>query len=118
VVDIDSGEDLYQGLQRPQLEAEDEVVTDAEAVAKGKGPPTPEEDGIATRSEKDVNRLEELWPALLHQRDLSGGSARGVDHPPDCVRQPEGVEAQDVNDDKELQEWGPRSNQGTQHLRR
>jgi hypothetical protein len=41
-------------------------------------------------------------PALLHQRDLSGGSGGGVDHPPDCVGQPEGVEALGVNDDEEL----------------
>jgi hypothetical protein len=44
---------------------EDEVVPDAEAVAEGKGPLVPEEVGIATRSEDDVNRPEELWPALL-----------------------------------------------------
>jgi hypothetical protein len=36
------------------------VVTDAEAVAEGKSPPAPGEDGIAARSEDDVNRLEEL----------------------------------------------------------
>jgi hypothetical protein len=78
------------------------VVTDAEAVAVGKGPLAPGEDGIAARSKDDVNRLEELWPALLHQHDLSGGSAGGVDYPPDCVGQPEGDEAPGINGDEEL----------------
>jgi hypothetical protein len=55
---------------------------------------------------------------LLHQRDLSGGSTGGVDHPPDCVGQPEGVEALGVDDDEELQEAGPWGNEGSQHLRR
>jgi hypothetical protein len=63
------------------------MVTDTEAVAKGKGPLAPGEDGVAARSENDVNRPEELWPALLHQRDLSGGSAGGVDYTPDYVGQ-------------------------------
>jgi hypothetical protein len=36
------------------------VVTDVEAVAEGKGPLAPGEDGIAARSEDDVNRPEEL----------------------------------------------------------
>jgi hypothetical protein len=31
-----------------------------EAVAKGKGHPAPGEDGVAARSEDDVNKLEEL----------------------------------------------------------
>jgi hypothetical protein len=26
-------------------------------------------------SKEDVHRPEEIWPALLHQRDLSGGSS-------------------------------------------
>jgi hypothetical protein len=82
------------------------------------GPPVPGEDGIAIRSKEDVHRAEEIWPALLHQRDLSGGSAGGVDHPLDCVGQPKGVKAQDVEDDEELQEMGSRGNQGTQQLRR
>jgi hypothetical protein len=64
--DAGGGEDPHQGLQRPQLEAEDEVVTDAETVAEGECPPAPREDGIAARSKDDVNRLEELWPTLLH----------------------------------------------------
>jgi hypothetical protein len=85
-------------------------------VAEGKGPPVPREDGVAARSEDDVNRPEELWPALLHQHDLSGGSDGCVDCPPDYVRQPEEDEALGVNDDKELQEAGPRSNKGPQHL--
>jgi hypothetical protein len=38
--------------------------------------------------------------------------------PSDCVGQPEGIEAQHVEGDEELQELGPRRNQGTQHLRR
>jgi hypothetical protein len=66
--DADSGEDPHRGLQRPQLEAEDEVVTDVEAVAEGEGPPAPGENGIAVRSKEDVHRPEEIWPALLHQR--------------------------------------------------
>jgi hypothetical protein len=36
------------------------VVTDAEAVAEVKGPPVLGEDGVAARSEDDVNRSEEL----------------------------------------------------------
>jgi hypothetical protein len=78
------------------------VVADVEAMAKGEGPLAPGEDGIAARSKEDVHRPEEIWPALLHQRDLSGGSAGGVNHPPDCVGQLEGVKAQDVEDDEEL----------------
>jgi hypothetical protein len=35
------------------------VVTDAEAVAEGKGPPAPGEDGVAARSKEDVNKPEE-----------------------------------------------------------
>jgi hypothetical protein len=101
-VDAGCGEDPHGGLQRPQLEAEDEVVADAEAVAEGESPPVSREDGIAAHSKDDVHRPKELWPALLHQHDLSGGSAGGVDHPSDCVGQPEGVEAQDIDDDKEL----------------
>jgi hypothetical protein len=112
-VDAGGGEDPHRGLQRPQLEAEDEVVADTESVAEGKGPPAPGEDDIAARSKDDVNRLEELWPALLHQHDLSGGSAGGVDYPPDCVGQPEGDEAHGVNGDEELQEVGPQSNEGS-----
>jgi hypothetical protein len=78
------------------------VVTDAEAMAKGKSPLAPGEDGVASRSEDDVHRLEEIWSALLRQRDLSRGSVGGVDHPLNCVGQLEGVEALDVDDDKEL----------------
>jgi hypothetical protein len=64
--DAGGGEDPHRGLQRPQLEVEDEVVADAEAVAEGECPLAPREDGIAGRSEDDVNRPEELWLALLH----------------------------------------------------
>jgi hypothetical protein len=35
----------------------------------------PGEDDIATRSKEDVHWPEEIWPALLHQRYLSGGGA-------------------------------------------
>jgi hypothetical protein len=42
------------------------VVADAEMVAEGECPPTPGEDGIAACFQDDVNRSEELWPALLH----------------------------------------------------
>jgi hypothetical protein len=74
-VDAGSAEDPHRGLQHPQLEVEDEVVADAEAVAEGEGPLVPGEDGIAVRSKEDVHKPEEIWPALLHQRDLSRGSA-------------------------------------------
>jgi hypothetical protein len=94
------------------------VVTDAEAVVEGESPLAQGEDGVAARSEDDVYRPEELWPALLHQHDLSGGSARGVDHPSDRVGQPEGGEALGVDDDEELQEAGPRGDEGSQHLHR
>jgi hypothetical protein len=117
-VDAGGGEDLHRGLQRPQLEVEDEVVADAEAVAEGESPLASGEDGIAARSKDDVHRPEELWLALLHQRDLSGGSARGIDHPSDCVGQPKGVEALGIDDDEELQEAGPQGDEGSQHLRR
>jgi hypothetical protein len=40
----------------PQLEAEDEVVADAEAVAEGEGPPAPGENGIAFHSKEDIHR--------------------------------------------------------------
>jgi hypothetical protein len=72
----------------------------------------PGEDGVAARSEDDVNRPEGLWPARLHQHDLSRGSAGGVDYPPDCVGQPEGFEAPGVDDDEELQEAGPGAMRG------
>jgi hypothetical protein len=39
---------------------EDEVVAEAEAMAKGEYPPAPGEDGIAAHSEDDINRPEEL----------------------------------------------------------
>jgi hypothetical protein len=81
---------------------EDEVVADTEAMAEGEIPPMSGEDGVAARSEDDVHRPEELWPALLHQHDLTRGSAGGVDYPPDCVGQPEGDEALGVKDDEEL----------------
>jgi hypothetical protein len=59
-VDASGGKDLHRGLQCTQLEAEDEVVADAEAMTEGECPPAPGEDGIAARSEDDVNRPEEL----------------------------------------------------------
>jgi hypothetical protein len=64
-VDAYGGEDLHRGLQHPQLEAEDEAVTDVETVTEGESPPAPGEDGIAARPEDDVNRSDQLWPALL-----------------------------------------------------
>jgi hypothetical protein len=89
------------------------VVADAEAMAEGEGPPVPREDGVAARSEEDVHMPEEIWPALLPQGNLPGGYAGGIDYPLDCVREPEGVEAPDVNDDKELQEAGPQGDEGS-----
>jgi hypothetical protein len=61
---------------------------------------------------------EELWLALLHQHNLSGGSTGGVDNPANCVGQPEEDEALGIDDDEELQEVGPQRNEGSQHLRR
>jgi hypothetical protein len=58
---------------------------------------------------------DQLWPALLHQYDLTDGEAWGGEHPPDCLRQAEGGEALVLDDDKELQEVGPRRNEGSQH---
>jgi hypothetical protein len=115
--DAGGGEDPHRGLQRPQLEAKDEVVADVEAVAEGESPLAPREDGIAARSEDDVHRPEEIWPALLCQCDLFRGSAGGIDHPPDCVRQLEGVKALDIDDDEALQEAGPWGYEGSQHCR-
>jgi hypothetical protein len=40
------------------------------------------------------------------------------DHPPNCIRQPEGDEAPSLDDDEELQEAGPQRDEGSQHLRR
>jgi hypothetical protein len=37
---------MHRGLQCPQLEAEDEVVTDAEAVTEGESPLAPREDSV------------------------------------------------------------------------
>jgi hypothetical protein len=34
-------------------------------MAEGESPPVSGEDGVAARSEDDVHRPEELWPALL-----------------------------------------------------
>jgi hypothetical protein len=64
VTDAIGGEDPHRGLQRPQPEAEDEVVTDVEMVAKGEGPLAPEEDGV--HAEDDVHRPDQLCPTLLH----------------------------------------------------
>jgi hypothetical protein len=50
------GEDPHRGLQRPQLEAEDEVVTYAETMAEGESPPAPGENDIAARSKDNVNK--------------------------------------------------------------
>jgi hypothetical protein len=75
-------------------------------MAEGKSPPVPREDGIPARSEADAHRLEEIWPALLPQ------AASDVDYSPDCVGQPEGVEAPGVDDNEELQEAGPRGDEG------
>jgi hypothetical protein len=36
------------------------------------------------------------------QSNLPSGRAGGVNHPPDCVRQPEGAEARGIDDDEEL----------------
>jgi hypothetical protein len=41
------------------------------------------------------------------QSDLPGGRTGGVNHPSDGIEQPEGAEAQGVDDDEELQEAGP-----------
>jgi hypothetical protein len=71
-------------------------------MAEGESPPAPGEEGVAARSEEDVHRPEEIWPALLPQGDLPGGCAGGVDYPLDCVGESEGVEAPDVDDDEEL----------------
>jgi hypothetical protein len=60
---------------------------------------------------------EEIWPALLPQSNLPSGRAGGVNHPPDCVGQPKGVEAPGVDDDEELQEAGRWGNEGPQHRR-
>jgi hypothetical protein len=46
-VDAGGSKDPHRGLQRPQIEAEDEVFTDTEVVAEGECPPVPGEDGIA-----------------------------------------------------------------------
>jgi hypothetical protein len=86
----------------PQLEAEDEVVADAEAMAEGESPPAPKEDGVAAHSKEDVHRPEEIWPALHPQGDLPGGCAGGIDYPPDYVGELEGFEAPDIDDDEEL----------------
>jgi hypothetical protein len=59
-VDAGGGEDPHRGLQRPQLEAEDEVVTDAEAVTEGESPLAPGEDGVASHAEDDVHRPDQL----------------------------------------------------------
>jgi hypothetical protein len=51
------------------------------------------------------------------QSNLPSGRAGGVNHPPDCVRQPEGAEARGIDDDEELQEAGSRPDEGSQHRR-
>jgi hypothetical protein len=93
--------DPHRGLQRPQPEAEDEAVTDVEVVAKGKSPPTLREDGVAAHTEDDVHMLDQLWPALLDQHDLTNGEAGSREHPLDRLRQPKGGEAPILDDDKE-----------------
>jgi hypothetical protein len=116
--DATGGEDPHRGLKCPQLEAEDEVVTNVEAMAEGEGPPAAGKDGTTARPEEDVYRPEEIWPALFPQSDLPGDRAGGVNHPLDAIEQPEGAEARGVDDDEELQEAGPRADEGSQHRRR
>jgi hypothetical protein len=87
------------------------VVADMEMVAEGKGPLAPVEDGV--HAEDDVHRLDQLWPALLHQRDLADAEARGGDRPPDRIGQLEGDEGPIPDDDEELQEVGPRRDEGS-----
>jgi hypothetical protein len=92
---------------------EDEVVTDAKAMAVGEGPLVAGQDGIAACPEEDVHRPEEIWPALLPQSNHPGGHAGGVNHPPDYVGQLEGGEAWGVDNNKELQEAGPQADEGS-----
>jgi hypothetical protein len=42
----------------------------------------------------------------------------GMNRPPDGIGQPEGAEPRGVDDDEELQEAGPRGDEGSQHRRR
>jgi hypothetical protein len=103
VVDAIGAENPHRSLQHPQLEAEDEVVADEKAVAEGKGPLAPREDGTTAGAEDDVHQPDKLWPALLHQRNLTDGEARGREDPPDCLGQAEGGEAPGMDVDEELQ---------------
>jgi hypothetical protein len=110
-MDACGSEDPHRGLQRPQLEAEDEAVTE------GESPLAPGEDGIAAHAENDINRPDPLWPALLHQHDLSNREVGGRDCPTDYIGQPEGGEASILDNNEELQELGPRRNEGSQSRR-
>jgi hypothetical protein len=92
---------------------EDEAVADAEAVTEGESPLVPGEDGVAARTEDDVYRPDQLWPALLHQHDLSNGEARGGDCPLDYIGQSEGGESPVLEVDEELQEMGPWRDEGS-----
>jgi hypothetical protein len=89
------------------------VVTDVEVMTEGESPPTPGEDGIAAHTEDDVYRLDQLWPALLHQHELANGEAESRDRPPDRIGQAEGGEALVLDGDEELQELGPWCDEGS-----
>jgi hypothetical protein len=97
---------------------DDEAVTDAEAVTEGESRPTTGEDDISARTEDDVHMPDQLWHALLHQHDLSNGEAEDGDHPPDYIGQPKGGEAPVLDNDEELQEVGPRRDEGSQGCHR
>jgi hypothetical protein len=86
-------------------------------VAEGESPPAPGEDGAAAHAKDDVHRLDQLWPALLHQRDLADGEAWGREHPLFHLRQAKGGEALVLDDDKQLQEVGHLCNEGSQRHR-
>jgi hypothetical protein len=83
--DAIGAEDLHRSLQPPQFEAEEEAVTSEKAVAKIKGPSALGEDGSTIGAKDDVHRLDQLLPALLHQRNLANCEAQDGQDPPDCL---------------------------------
>jgi hypothetical protein len=46
-----------------------------EVVAEDESPPAPGEDGVAAHTEIDIHRLDQRWPALLYQHNLTDREA-------------------------------------------
>jgi hypothetical protein len=73
----------------------------------------PKEDSAAIDTEHDVHRPDKGRSALLHQCYLAHPETWDGEDPSDRLWQVEGVEAPGANVDKEIQEMGPRGDEGS-----